>query len=154
MVFLIRTCLLAGLALVALNELAAVRGGDEKPKVKVEFRRAETEPAKDLTEAVIPGSNKKIYLHKTTEITNADIAEARAAKDNGKSAVEIVFTAEGAKKIADLSKAHTGKPLAILLNGKVLSAPTIRDPIGPRAMITGELTPADVDRIVKGVTGK
>ena len=151
---LTRSCFLVAMGLFGMSGLMGLEAQEEKAKVKVEFRRAETEPAKDLTEAVVAGSKKKIYLHKTTEITNADIAQARAAKENDKLAIELVFTKDGAKKVAEVSKAHTGKPLAILLNGKVLSAPIIRDPIGDRAMISGEFTREDVDRIVMGITGK
>src|SRR5439155_25881752 len=45
---------------------------DEKPKVKIEFRRAETKPADGLTEAAVPGGKEKIYLHKTPDLTNED----------------------------------------------------------------------------------
>ena len=47
-----------------------------KPVNKVEFRRAELTPAEGLIEATVVGSNKKVYLHKTVEISTADIAQA------------------------------------------------------------------------------
>jgi preprotein translocase subunit SecD len=155
MVTLIRTGLVVVAGLLTLNQLLALQAGDENAKVKVEFRRAETEPAKGLTEAVVAGTKKKIYLHKTADATNEDIAEVRATVDGKKNpAIEIVFTKDGAKKVAAMSKQHKDRPLAIMVDGKVLSAPILRDTIQEKAMITGHVTKEEVDRIVKGISSK
>jgi len=47
----------------------------------------------------------------------------------------------GAKQFADITRAHVGEPFAILLDGKVLSAPVIREPIiGGAGQISGNFT--------------
>jgi preprotein translocase subunit SecD len=132
-------------------------GQAEKPggQVQVEFRRAETTPAPGLTEATVPGTKDKVYLHKAADATNKDIAEARPAEDGqAKPAVEIIFTREGAKKMAKLSQQHQGKPLAILVNGKVISAPVVKAQFSARALITGNFTKDEADKLVKGINGK
>ena len=111
-----------------------------KPGVKVEFRRAENQPGEGLVEAAVAGTAQKIYLHASADVTNADIAEARAALDGQqKPVVEITFTEEGAKKMAKLTAEHQNKPLAILVDGKVIGA-TPRHPggrQGPRCRWSG-----------------
>src|SRR5690348_7080177 len=87
---------------------------DDKAKVKIEFRRAETKKAEGLTEATVVGSKEKVYLHKTADVTNADIAEAAVGEDNRKKpTVDLKFTKEGVKKVAKLSDEHKNKPVAI-----------------------------------------
>jgi preprotein translocase subunit SecD len=103
----------------------------------------------------VPGGTEKIYLHKAPDATNEDIAEVRAAEDSRKMpALEIVFTKEGAKKIAKLSEEHFDKPLAVLVDGKVVSAPVIKSKFSERALVTGKFTKEEVEKIVKGFTGK
>jgi len=46
---------------------------------------------------------------------------------------------------------HIGKPVAILIDGDVALAPTVKSPIGAAAMITGDFTRADAERIADGI---
>ncbi|MDN3645755.1 protein translocase subunit SecD [Pontixanthobacter aestiaquae] len=55
--------------------------------------------------------------------------------------VSITFDAEGGRKFASLTEQNVGKPFAIILDGKVLSAPNINEPIrGGSAQISGSFT--------------
>jgi preprotein translocase subunit SecD len=55
--------------------------------------------------------------------------------------VSIEFDAEGARTWADFTTANVGQRVAILINGRVLSAPVIQSPItGGVAQITGRFT--------------
>jgi preprotein translocase subunit SecD len=145
----------SALAIVSVGFVLPARGDkpDEKPKVKFEIRRAETKAADGLIEATVAG--EKIYLHKTPDATNEDIAEARVVENSGqKAAIEVVFTREGAKKMATLSEQHTNKPVAILIDGKVISTPVVKTKFSERARITGEFTKEQAEKIVKDLTGK
>jgi len=58
--------------------------------------------------------------------------------------VSLKFNAEGAKKFAEITAANVGRRLAIVLDGKVQSAPNIREPIpSGEAQITGHFTMED-----------
>lgn len=146
--------------LMLLTSLGCLHAGiadapADKAQAKVEFRRAEIKPAEGLIEATVEGSKDKIYLHKTAEVTAADVAEARAATDNsGRPAIEVRFTKEGGQKMLKLTEQHRDKPLAILIEGKVISAPIIRDKFGERAVISGKFTEEEVARLVKIINGK
>ena len=128
---------------------------DEKPRVKLEFRLAETAPAEGLTEATEVGTNKKIYLHKTADLTNSDIASAKLGKNgDGKPAVEIAFTKEGGTKMAKMTGENTGKSLAILIDGNVIVAARINARISERAMIDGHFTNEEAAKLIKRINDK
>ncbi|HOB13792.1 MAG TPA: protein translocase subunit SecD [Novosphingobium sp.] len=55
--------------------------------------------------------------------------------------VSITFDQAGSTKFAKLTRENVGKPFAIILDGKVLSAPNIQEPIlGGQARISGSFT--------------
>lgn len=55
--------------------------------------------------------------------------------------VSFRFDREGARIFADITRDNVGKPFAIVLDGKVLSAPVIREPItGGSGQISGSFT--------------
>lgn len=59
----------------------------------------------------------------------------------GEQVVNITFDNVGAKKFADITKANIGKPFAIVLDGKVITAPVIRSAIiDGNAQISGNFT--------------
>lgn len=127
---------------------------EQDKRAKIEIFRAETKPAAGLTETTEPGSNKKLYLPKTADLTGADIAQVKSGKDSsGNPVIEITFTKAGAAKMTALSKDHVQKPMAIVIGGKVISAPTIRDPItSDQAVIQGP-SAAEVEKLVKEING-
>jgi preprotein translocase subunit SecD len=150
---LIQGSLFAVACLGLTTPLASARP-DEK-KVVVEFRLAEIKPADGLTEATIEGTTDKVYLHKKADATNADIARASVGVDNALNpCIDIVFTDAGAKKMAAASEKHRDKPLAIMVNGKVMSAPRIREKFSDRAQITGKFTKEEVEKLVEAINAK
>lgn len=72
-------------------------------------------------------------------LTGADLADARAVFDQfGRPQVALTFTPEGARKFEEVTRANVGKRLAIVLDGKVYTAPVIRQAItGGQAVIEG-----------------
>ncbi|RYE82711.1 MAG: protein translocase subunit SecD, partial [Hyphomicrobiales bacterium] len=55
--------------------------------------------------------------------------------------VSFTFDSAGARQFADITRANVGRPFAIVLDGKVLSAPVIREPItGGQGQISGNFT--------------
>jgi TonB family protein len=62
--------------------------------------------------------------------------------------VAVTFESAAASRLASATAAHVGKPLAILLDGRVVSALTLRGAIGDSATITG-ITPALAQQLVE-----
>ncbi|OGM10561.1 protein-export membrane protein SecD [Candidatus Woesebacteria bacterium RBG_16_36_11] len=95
-----------------------------------------------LTFAEVEGEGDKQTL-KLTNLTGADLKSATVVFDQttGKPAVSLEFTSEGANKFEDLTGKNVGKPLPILLDGQLVSAPVVQEKIsGGNAQITGTFT--------------
>ena len=65
-------------------------------------------------------------------------ATTQPAGMGGDWSVVVAFNAEGSKLFADLTTKYTGKPIGIELDGKIISAPNVNEPItGGSASISG-----------------
>lgn len=89
-----------------------------------------------------------------TGLTGKYIKTARVEYDGrtNKPQIGIVFTDDGAKMFADITKNNIGKSLAILLDGSVISAPTIQSEIlGGQAQITGTFSIQEANDLARGL---
>lgn len=75
-------------------------------------------------------------------LTGTDLKDAREQTDQqGQNVVALEFSPEGAEKFATLTTMNVGRTIAILLDGEVLTAPRVNEPItGGHAVITGNKT--------------
>ncbi|MCT8328117.1 protein translocase subunit SecD [Albidovulum sediminis] len=82
-------------------------------------------------------------------VTGEELVDARPDFDqNGRPAVGFRFNASGARKFGDYTAEHVGELFAIVLDGKVISAPQIRTHIGGGSgIITGTFTPEETDKL-------
>lgn len=94
---------------------------------------------------VLPDAERKgVYyiLEDVPVVTGDDLVDARPATDqNGRPAVDFRFNTSGARAFGDYTARHIGEPFAIVLDGKVISAPVIQSHIaGGSGIITGNFT--------------
>ena len=76
------------------------------------------------------------------------VAGAQKDPQNYQAVVSLEFTKEGKKKFADFTRRNVGEILAIVLDGKVLSAPSIDEPIlDGKAIIRGRFTTDEAQRL-------
>ncbi|HKC57688.1 MAG TPA: hypothetical protein VKC35_16240 [Vicinamibacterales bacterium] len=123
--------------------------------VRFDVRLAEQIPGPGLREVRLPGSIGRIYLHPETVVSNGDIARAVVAPAAGsRFNISVTFTADGAAKMLTATQGHLGRPVAILLDGDLVMAPVVKSPVSGSAMITGNYTKAEADRIVAGIVGR
>jgi len=86
-----------------------------------------------------------------TELTGKQLKRATLAFDpnTGVPEVQLAFDAEGTKLFADLTARNVGKRIAILLDGQVLSAPTVQTSItNGIAVITGQFTVQEARELI------
>jgi hypothetical protein len=121
--------------------------------VRFEVRLAETQPGAGLTPARVASADRTVDLHYEDLVTNADIEHCTAVTGSGASRYNIAveFNAAGAEKMRLATTEHEGRPMAILIDGEVVMAPVIRSPVGRSAVITGDYSKADAERIVNGI---
>ena len=118
----------------------------------LEVRLAEAQPAPGLVEAVVQGSNQRIYLRPGPVVTGGDVTSARVADAGGMFSVNVTFSAAASNRLAEATKIHLGRPVAILLDGRVISALTLRSVIRGSAVISGDFTRAQAERIANGLS--
>jgi preprotein translocase subunit SecD len=147
---------IVGIVGFALGVVAAFASSAAEPTMTVEFRRAEWEPAPGLTAAQASKGDRTVYMHDKAELTNADIASATVAQsEDGKHAVvDFTMTDEGGRKLAALTRSHLMKPLAILIDGKLLMTPRIVSEISHQVQISGNFDQVDAERIAASFLGK
>ena len=94
-------------------------------------------------------SERPIIL-KASVLTGADLKGAWPGIDGyGNPVVDIEFNSKGAGTFANVTSRNVGKPLAILLDKKIISAPNVREPIsGGRAQISGNFSIDEVQDLV------
>ena len=82
-----------------------------------------------------------LLLSKEAPITGKYLKDARVGQDeNGMPSVNFEFGGEGANIFGRVTQENIGKQLAIVLDGKVQSAPVIRSKITDRGQITGNFS--------------
>ena len=88
-------------------------------------------------------SKEPIVIRKRTAMTGETITDARVRMDSqfNEPYVSVSFDARGKRQFGDLTSRNVKKRLAIVLDGKVQSAPVIQEAItGGEARITGDFT--------------
>ncbi|MFC7050795.1 protein translocase subunit SecD [Emcibacter nanhaiensis] len=81
-------------------------------------------------------------VRKRAILSGENLVDASQGFDqNGQPAVNFRFDSAGGKKFADVTRKNVGKPFAIVLDNKVISAPRINSPIlGGSGIITGNFS--------------
>lgn len=117
---------------------------------KLEFKLVDlTATQEDINKGVAPIGSEilpmangggAIAVKRQVMVSGEDVANASQGfdqKDNSPN-VSLTFNSVGAKKFAEATTDNVGKPFAIILDDKVLSAPNINEPIlGGSASISG-----------------
>jgi protein-export membrane protein SecD len=94
-------------------------------------------------ESADPLNPEPLLLRSEPIVSGADLADVHSGTDSpsGRPVVNFRLNASGARKFAAATKANVGNQLAIVFNGKVISAPRIMMPIlGGSGMISGNFT--------------
>jgi preprotein translocase subunit SecD len=84
----------------------------------------------------------KIAVQRRVMVSGEQLVDAKGSFDqDGRPVVSIRFNTAGAKRFGRVTQENVGKPFAIILDDRVLSAPNINEPIlGGQAQISGSFT--------------
>lgn len=89
------------------------------------------------------GSNTPYLVEERDMVGGEDLVDAQPGFDqtNNEPIVSFRFNTSGAKKFGQVTQKNVGRPFAIVLDNKVVSAPVIREPIlGGSGQISGSFT--------------
>ncbi|MCF3596086.1 protein translocase subunit SecD [Rhodobacteraceae bacterium LMO-12] len=99
-------------------------------------------PAKENRTRPNAGEDLFYILESAPVVTGEDLVDAQPSFDqNGQPAVTFRFDASGGRRFGDYTANNIGNPFAIVLDGEVISAPTIQAHIsGGSGIITGRFS--------------
>src|SRR5215468_907799 len=87
------------------------------------------------------GAQDAYVVRKRVMVGGDMLTDAQATFQNNEAVVSFKFDSTGAKRFGDVTRENVGKPFAIVLDGKVISAPVIREAIlGGQGIISGSFT--------------
>jgi preprotein translocase subunit SecD len=126
---------------------------------KLDFKLVDTEASQaDIAQGIAPPGSEIVpfrpvegqqapagglAVRRLGGISGDQLANAQQTNDpqTNAPAVSITFNQQGGEKFAELTSQNVGKPFAIILDGEVISAPNINEPIlGGSAQISGGFT--------------
>jgi protein-export membrane protein SecD len=88
-------------------------------------------------------NENQLNISKRVILSGDNLTNAKPALDNqtGEAVVSFTFDRVGAKKFGRITTDNVGKKVAIILDNKIISAPSIREPIlGGNGQISGNFT--------------
>ena len=102
-------------------------------------------PGSDLLFEIDENTGEKTIpyiVYKRVGVSGDELIDANPTVDqNNQPVVSLRFDASGSRKFGDLTSKNVGKRFAIVLDGEVISAPVIREPItGGSGQISGNFT--------------
>lgn len=104
---------------------------------------------------MIDTGGRPIFLAPQAVLTERDIASARAFHGDRGSFVELTLNRRGSPQLARVTRQNIGRRLAILVNGRLVTAPLIDQEINSgRAYIGGPLTAEEVDDIAASINAR
>ena len=124
---------------------------------KMNFRMVdEATPVEDALRGRVPPGSELLYergnnfeqseptpvvIRKRVSVSGDNLLDAQPTFQDNQPVVSIRFDNVGARKFGALTKENVGKRFAIVLDGEVVSAPVIREPIpGGNGIISGRFT--------------
>jgi preprotein translocase subunit SecD len=105
---------------------------------------------------IVPGApggdyeGRQLAVRRLGGIRGDSLIDAKAGVDQqtNEAIVNIQFDSQGGARFARLTSENVGKPFAIILDGQVISAPNILQPIiGGSAMISGNFTTESANQL-------
>lgn len=141
-------------------ELAGVLDFQEAARLIGQTPYLEFAEQKENYEEVIENNRKVIEAQEgnlenpfaPTPLTGRYLEKAELSFDpiTQESLVQLQFDGDGAQLFDELTKKNVGRPLAIFLDGQLLSAPIVQEPIsGGKAQITGQFSIEEARQIVR-----
>ena len=83
---------------------------------------------------------ERFAVRRRVEVDGANLTNARAGQDSrtGEWVVNFTFDSVGTRRFAQITRENVGRPFAVVLDEKVITAPVIREPIlGGQGQISG-----------------
>lgn len=123
-----------------------------QPLSSIEFKLGSHQKFPDA-EAYLNQQNKSIYLEKQARLSNIHILKvSEGVNEMNQPMLNLEFNENGKRILSEVTKNNLGKLIAILVDNKVISAPTILQPIDQgKVAITGIKSFDELKSMVKSI---
>jgi preprotein translocase subunit SecD len=138
-------------------KIAVDMPGQKNPQAAIDLigKVAQLEFGEYATQTVKQGTQSaEIPYFTKTKLTGKYLQKAQLVFDqqNGKPQISLLFNSEGAKLFGALTKKNINKPLGIILDNQVITAPVVQQEIKTgQAVITGTFTVEEGNKIVNAL---
>jgi preprotein translocase subunit SecD len=135
---------------ICLSGFSAITFGQKNP-VSLDFQLVSKHPTSE--EMKVEGTNESVFLEQPS-LTLKDVLSAKMTDPSCTTSciIEIKFNKEGAKKLSKITRTHLNRKMGIVLNGKLLSAPTIKEKIvGGNVQINGQFDKTSASKIIESI---
>lgn len=115
-----------------------------------EAERGRVPPGSEVLMAAAagPGEATKYVVRKRVLVSGDSLVDAQPSFQDNQPVVSFRFDSTGAKRFAEATSNNVGRPFAIVLDNKVISAPRINEPIlGGSGIISGNFTVASANEL-------
>ena len=129
-----------------------VRDGDASLRLALRGVVAANTPGAEHLPAA--GEPNGLWLEREVVADETHLTIARATTGQGNyPAISIRFDGVGARRIGAFTNAHVGQRMAVVVGGKILTAPMIQSPItGGSLLIEGDFTAEEAERMADRMT--
>lgn len=147
--------ILAGLApLLLLGACSTAVDGSGAP-ARIEFRTVLATGDVGQAGLQLRGEDGVTYLLGPADLDSSQVASAEATNESGTWVVQVGLTPAGSAAFADLTGRNVGKQIAIVVDGAVVSAPTVQSAItGGIVQISGNFDRVTATRLADRIMGR
>lgn len=97
--------------------------------------------------------NEDAIMLDGSSVESAQVEEQKNSDDNVTYFLKLIFTEEGSNQFARITSNHIGEQLAIIIDGKLVSTPTIQEEINDGScIISGNFTKKEAESYVALLT--
>jgi preprotein translocase subunit SecD len=127
--------------------------GIVQAQTQLSIRAASAGPVQGWQRMQFENSDRVVWVAPTAAVTATDIERVQPeTTPDGRTRIAVVFTDAGAQKIRDLSIAQRNRLIALVVDDRVIWAPTVKSEIGKESVLTGNgpngLTREEIERIM------
>ena len=109
--------------LVVMLSVGALQA--QSPRLSI--RPASVQPVDGWQRMQVEHSNRVVWVSPTATLTTSDIEKVQPeTRANGFTVVAVMFTDVGASKMRDLTTAQLTRPIALIVDGRVIWCPTLK----------------------------
>lgn len=133
-----------------IGETAKLSFHEVHPSISAEDAKLTATPPGFKIYTGAEGEEGSYLLRETPVVPGEDLADSQPGFDHrdGQPVINFRFNQAGARKFGAFTKENVGRPFAIVLDDKVLSAPVIREAIlGGSGQISGNFTVDSTNRL-------